>query len=312
MVPTKTTPRPSSLEGKKRTMFCYMEKLIVKLQEHGQLRTAETYRTTLNSFRRFRQDKDLSFRKLDADVLADYEFYLKASGITPNSIGFYMKRLRAVYNKAVEDELIEDRNPFRKISTSSEKTVKRAIPLGAIRKLKELDLSHSPTKRFARDMFLFSFYTRGMSFVDMAFLQKSNLKDGTLSYRRKKTAQTLSMRWEPCMQEISEEYASVASSPYLLPIISEPNGNIPQQCHKTLTLINRHLKDLGRYIGLSLPLTTYVARHSWASIAHDEGIPLSVISEALGHESERTTQIYIASLETQLIDKANKKILKKL
>lgn len=312
MTSKKSKSRSSSTGGRKNTLFKYMERLIARLQDHGQFRTAETYQSTLNSFQRFRQDKDLSFKKLNADLLSDYEYYLKTSGITPNSTIFYLKKLRAVYNRAVEDGLTEDRNPFRKISTSPEKTAKRAIPLETIRKLKELDLSHSPNKRFARDMFLFSFYTRGMSFVDMALLQKSNLKDGTLSYRRKKTAQILTMNWEPCMQQISDEYASAISSPYLLPIIGEPDGNIAQQCHKTLTFINRYLKDLGRDIGLTLPLTTYVARHSWASIAHDEGIPLSVISEAMGHESERTTRIYIASLETQIIDKANKKILNKL
>lgn len=294
------------------TLFKYMEKQIVKLMSRGQNRTAETYRTTLNSFRRFRQDRDLSFKELDTDVLSDYEYYLKKSGITPNSIAFYMKRLRAVYNKAVEDELTEDRNPFRKISTSSEKTIKRAIPLSAIRKLKLLDLSHSPVKRFARDMFLFSFYTRGMSFVDMALLRKSNLKNGILSYRRKKTGQALSIKWEPCMEKLFAEYASTSHSAYLLPIIRKPEEDISKQCHNTQTLVNRHLKDIGRSIGLSLPLTMYVARHSWASIARNEGIPLSVISEGMGHNSERTTRIYLSSLETHIIDTANLQIIGKL
>ena len=294
------------------TLFSYMEKQIVKLLSHDQRRTAETYRTTLNSFRRFREGKDLSFKELDTNLLTDYEYYLKKSGITPNSIAFYMKRLRAVYNKAVEDELAEDQNPFRKISTTSEKTIKRAIPLDTIRKLKKLDLSHSPVKRFARDMFLFSFYTRGMSFVDMVLLQKSDLKNGILSYRRKKTGQALNIKWLPCMQKILAEYTSSSLPPYLLPIIRKPEEDISKQCHNTLTLINRHLKDIGWSLGLTLPLTMYVARHSWASIARNEGIPLSVISEGMGHNSERTTRIYLSSLETQLIDKANNKIIGKL
>ncbi len=294
------------------TVFNYMKEQIGLLQGYGQYRTAETYRTTLNSFRRFRHETDLDFDELDPTLLADYEFYLRRSGITPNSVAFYLKRLRAVYNKAVEEGVTEDRYPFRKVSTTSEKTVKRAIPLKAIRQLKELDLSHCPSKRFARDMFLFSFYTRGMSFVDIALLQKEDLKNGILSYRRRKTGQALTMRWEPCMQRIAAAYASPDDSPYLLSIIREPAQDIPRQCHNALTLINRHLKDLGRSIGLALPLTMYVARHSWASIARHEGIPLSVISEGMGHTSERTTRIYLASLETQVIDRANKKILGKL
>lgn len=160
-------------------------------------------------------------------------------------------------------------------------------------------------------MFLFSFYTRGMAFVDMAYLQKKNLKDNVLTYRRKKTGQLLSIRWEDCMESIVNQYSSL-SSPFLLSIIKEPTSNTRKQYHNALTLINHNLKAIGKELGLTLPLTMYVARHSWASIARDEGIPISVISEGMGHDSESTTQIYLASLETQVIDNANKKILKLL
>ena len=211
----------------------------------------------------------------------------------------------------MEDGYVENKNPFKKVFTSSEKTVKRAIQLKFVRKLKDLDLSYSPSKSFARDMFLFSFYTRGMAFVDMAYLQKKNLKDNVLTYRRKKTGQLLSIRWEDCMENIVDQYSSL-SSPFLLSIIKEPTGNTRKQYHNAQTLINHNLKAIGKELGLTLPLTMYVARHSWASIARDEGIPISVISEGMGHDSESTTQIYLASLETQVIDNANKKILKLL
>ena len=223
-----------------------------------------------------------------------------------------MKKLRAVYNRAVEEGLVGNQNPFKRVFTSSEKTVKRAIPIKYIRQLKELDLSHSSSKCFARDMFLFSFYTRGMSFVDIAYLQKKDLKSGMLTYRRKKTGQLLSMHWEPCMQKIAEQYTPQRPSPYLLSIIRKPNEDTRKQYHNALTLINRNLKEIGKDIGLTLPLTMYVARHSWASIARDEGIPVSVISEGMGHDSEKTTRIYLASLRTEVIDKANRKILKLL
>ena len=294
------------------TLFGYMEKQIVRLQRHGQYRTAETYTSTLNSFRRFREEADLSLQELSSEMLSDYACHLRHSGVAPNTVVFYLKRLRAVYNKAVEDELVEDRRPFRKVSTSSERTVKRAIPLKYIRNLKELDLSHCPSRCFARDMFLFSFYTRGMSFVDMAHLRKANLKGRMLTYRRKKTGQALTVYWEPCMRQIAAKYAAGPSSPYLLSIIRHPEDDVRKQCHTVLTLINRHLKEIGQGIGLTAPLTMYVARHSWATIARDEGVSLSVISEGMGHESEKTTRIYLASLESQVIDKANKKILAKL
>lgn len=294
------------------SLFSYMESQVTKLRGHGQYRTAETYNSTLNSFRYFRKDSDLSLKELSNELLADYAFYLKNRGVSPNTVAFYLKRLRAIYNKAVEEELVENRHPFREISTSSEKTAKRAISLKYIRQLKELDLTHSPSKCFARDMFLFSFYTRGMSFIDMANLQKADLCSDILSYRRKKTGQQLSIHWEPCMKQIAERYQTPPTSPYLLAILRPTDGDPRKQYHSVLTLINRHLKEIGRSIGLSIPLTMYVARHSWASIARNEGIPLSVISEGMGHESERTTRIYLASLEPQIINNANKKILQKL
>lgn len=293
------------------TLFSYMESTIAELRRYGQDRTSETYTSTLNSFRRFRKDRNLYFQDLDSELLLSYECHLKARELSLNTISFYMKRLRAVYNKAAEDGLTDGANPFRKVFTSSEKTVKRALPLKAIKKLKDLDLSSSASKGFARDMFLFSFYTRGMSFVDIAYLRKKDLQDKRLTYRRKKTGRLLSLHWEPCMQEIAGRYSSL-HSPYLISIIKNPAGDTRKQYHNVLTLINRNLKEVGKSIGLQMPLTMYVARHSWASIARSEGIPLSVISESMGHDSERTTLIYLSALEPQTIDRANRKILKLL
>ena len=149
-----------------------------------------------------------------------------------------------------------------------------------------------------------------MSFVDIAYLQKKDLKNGILNYRRKKTSQLLYVRWEPCMQEIIERYAPESNSIYLLNIIKENKTDSRKQYLNALTLINRSLKSIGKLIGLDKPLSMYVARHSWASIAKTEGISLSVISEGMGHDSESTTQIYLASLDSSVIDKANQKIIK--
>ena len=297
-------------EIKDITLFNFIEKLIVKLQKNGQVRTSETYNCTLNSFKRFRRGYDLYFVELDNDLLMSYEYFLKSEGLSMNTISFYMRRLRAIYNRAVEEGLTEQNNLFKKVYTSSEKTVKRAIPLKSIKRLKALDLSYSTAKAFARDMFLFSFYTRGMSFVDIAYLQKKDLKNGVLNYRRKKTGRLLYVRWEPCMQEIIERYAPESNSTYLLNIIKDNKNDARKQYLNALTLINRSLKNLGKLIGLDKPLSMYVARHSWASIAKTEGISLSVISESMGHDSESTTQIYLASLDSSVIDKANKKIIK--
>ena len=294
------------------TLFSYMEQMIARYWRLGQHRTSETYSTTLNSFKRFRADIDVYLEDVDSELMEAYENHLKQNGLSPNTISFYMKHLRAVYKRAVDDELIRDKNPFKRVSTSIEKTAKRAISLKALKRLKAMDLSDNPSKRFARDMFLFSFYTRGMSFVDIAYLQKKNLKGDVLSYRRRKTNQPLKIGWEPDMQEILKLYGADTSSPYLFSIIKDAESNPRKQYQNMQFLINRHLKEIGKGLGLHQPLTMYCARHSWASIAHEEGIPLSIISEGMGHDSEKTTQIYLASLKTEVIDKANRKILRLL
>lgn len=289
-----------------------MEEIIAGLRALGKVRTSETYATTLRSFRRFRGDKDMALDDIDSDMMTAYEAYLHSSGISPNSSSFYMRILRAVYNRAVDKELTADRSPFKHVYTGVDKTVKRAVPLSGIKKIKEMDFSMNPTFDFARDMFLLSFYTRGMSFVDMAYLKKKDLSNGILSYRRRKTGQQLFIRWEKCMQEIVEKY-DTSQSGYLLPIIKpHDERNERKQYLYAAHNINRSLKIIGRKLGLSVPLTMYVARHSWASIARSKNIPLSVISEGMGHDSEATTRIYLASLDTAVIDKANRMILKSL
>ena len=294
------------------TLFSYMEQMIARYWRQGQHRTSETYSTTLNSFKRFRADIDVYLEDIDSELMEAYENHLKQNNLSPNTISFYMKHLRAVYKRAVDDELVKDKNPFKRVSTSIERTAKRAISLKALKRLKAMDLSDNSSKRFARDIFLFSFYTRGMSFVDIAYLQKKNLKGDVLSYRRRKTNQPLKIGWEPDMQEILKRYEADTSSPYLFSIIKDAEGNPRKQYQNMQFLINRHLKEIGKGLGLHQPLTMYCARHSWASIAHEEGIPLSIISEGMGHDSEKTTQIYLASLKTEVIDKANRKILKLL
>ena len=294
----------------KHSLFVYMEELVVQYRSYGQIRTSETYLTTLNSFKRFRMNVDVVLEEINSELLLSYEYYLKVKGVSPNTISFYMHRLRAVYNRAVEQGLIEQRFPFRKVKTSIEKTAKRAIPIKYIRKLKSLDLEKSPSLAFARDMFLFSFYTRGMSFIDIAYLHKKDLRNGFLTYRRKKTGQKLQIHWEMCMQQILNLHPANANSPFMLSIIENSEKDCRRQYQNALTRINRNLKKLGEKVGLEVPLTMYVARHSWATTAHNEGIPLAVICEGMGHYNEKTTQIYLASLENSVVDKANRKIIK--
>ncbi len=295
---------------KETSLFSFMHSVIIQLRQMGKIRTSETYTATLKSFMEFREEQDVPLDGVNSDLMLLYEAHLKAKGVRMNTISFYMRILRAVYNRAVEKELTPQKYPFRHVYTGVDKTVKRAVSVKVIKALKELDLSMKSSLDFARDMFMFSFYTRGMSFVDMAYLKKTDLQNGILTYCRRKTGQQLTVKWEKCMEEIIKKYPS-NSSVYLLPII-KAQGNERKQYDNALHLVNYRLKDLSRMLKLQRPLTMYVARHSWASVAKVRNVPLSVISEGMGHDSEKTTQIYLASLEASVVDKANKMILELL
>ena len=281
---------------------------IARLKRLGKIRTSETYTAALRSFSGFMNDKEVLFDQLNADLIAEYEAYLKGRGNSPNTVSFYMRILKAVYNRAVEKELTEQKHPFKSVYTGVEKTLKRAISLNDLKHIKGLDLSLKPNLDFARDMFLFCFYTRGMSFIDMAYLRKKDLQNGILSYRRRKTGQQLFIKWERCMQEIVDKYP-INETEYLLPIITKRDEDYRKQYTNELHRVNHLLKKIGKQLDLPILLTMYVGRHSWASIAKSRNVPISVISEGMGHDSENTTQIYLASLDTSVVDKANKKIL---
>ena len=281
---------------------------IARLKRLGKIRTSETYTAALRSFSGFMNDKEVLFDQLNADLIAEYEAYLKGRGNSPNTVSFYMRILKAVYNRAVEDGLTEQRHPFKSVYTGVEKTLKRAISLNDLKHIKGLDLSLKPNLDFARDMFLFCFYTRGMSFIDMAYLRKKDLQNGILSYRRRKTGQQLFIKWERCMQEIVDKYP-INETEYLLQNITKRDEDYRKQYTNELHRVNHLLKKIGKQLDLPILLTMYVGRHSWASIAKSRNVPISVISEGMGHDSENTTQIYLASLDTSVVDKANKKIL---
>lgn len=296
----------------KSTFFTFMQHRIDQLEQLGRFRTAETHRATLQSFILFRNGKDLSISRFNSDLMLLYEAFLKNRRVCPNTISFYMRILRAVYNQAAEKGLCSQKYPFKHVYTGIDKTVKRALTLNHLKALKALPLGNEPRLAFARDLFLFSFYTRGMSFIDMAYLHKKDINNYTLSYRRRKTGQCIYIQWERCMQDIVNRYPTPPESPYLLPILCPPytSGLQERRCYqKALHSINHQLKILSKRMGLPAPLTTYVARHTWASIARNQDIPIPVISEGLGHHSEQTTRIYLTSLDTSIIDEANRKII---
>ena len=286
----------------------FSETVIDKTREEGHLALASKYHTSLSSFKRFLNGRYLAFEGINTSLMLSYETYLRKLGLCPNTTSFYMRNLRAIYNRAVEQGLASQSHPFARVYTGIAKTLKRAVNAGEVQKIKAQKLPPHSAADFSRDIFLFSLYTCGMSPIDIAYLKKSNIHDGILVYNRQKTGQQIQIRWEKCMQQLVDKYAR-DNSPYLFPIISSPGIDETRQYQNKIHLINHHLKKLGQQLGLPSKLTIYVARHSWASIAKSQNVPIAAISEAMGHTSERTTLIYLKLFENTLVESANQKVL---
>lgn len=284
----------------------FMTRCVKEFKTKGKESTACKYKVTLVRFLDFRNGIDVSFNDITPCLLKQFEDYLTKRDVTMNTISFYMRIIRAVYNKAVREGLATEQNLFKDVYTGIAKTEKRAVDEKIIQRLKVISL---PDKlAFARDMFMFSFYTRGMSFVDMSNLRKSDYMNGILSYRRSKTGQLLKIRIEPCISEIINRYAKYCRNDQnLLPITLFSGVEI--RYSTAIRIHNNRLKMISEIMSIIPYLTSYVSRHTWASIARKKGINLSVISEGMGHTSEKTTQIYLASFDQNLLDEANKIVI---
>lgn len=292
------------------TLFNFIRSMITKKTAAKRYGTAKTYRDSLASFSSFRNGKDITFDDLNEDIINQYEAWMKNKGLKRNSSSCYLRTFKTLYLKAVDMGLTDDRDIFRHVFTGFATTTKRAISIDAIKAIRKLNLENNPALAFARDMFMLSLYLQGMAFVDIAYLKKSDIRNGQLQYSRKKTGQALTISWEKPMQEIVDAYSHLTKdTPYLLPVITTQDGTERKQYEKAEHNVNRNLKKIGEMAGLHIPLTTYVARHSWASIMRDMGNDITVVSKGLGHEDIKTTQIYLSTIDTAVVTRANKRFL---
>lgn len=296
-----------------QSVFMFFRQQIAKKEQMQCVGTKNNYTNAVNRFIEFRNQKDLTFSQMTADMMEMYQAWLWNRGVGQNTVSFYLRTLRTLHHKAVEAEQATSNDIFAHVQTANVRTAKRAISVKDIRKIEKLDLPRGSSLDKARDMFLFSFYLRGMAFVDMAFLKKSDLKCGLVSYNRRKTHQNLNIEWIKPMQAIIDKYAEqTKDSPYMLPILTGKETSPYTQYRKVEYNTNYNLKKIGKMIGLKIPLTTYVARHTWASIALHMNIPIATISEGMGHNSYKTTQIYLESIDVATINEANKRIIRKV
>lgn len=287
----------------------FAQNLIEKMKQIGKDKMAKRFSATISSLAKYTEHEDIPWQEFNSTLILGYEEFLLERGLCRNSTSYYMRNLRSIANKAAEHGFSLCPNPFKHVYMGVDKTVKRAISLKTICRIRDIDLSESPFLDFARNVFMFSFYTRGMSFVDIAFLKKSDLQNGTIRYRRRKTHQLIQVKVEAQTRKTMENMGECMST-YLLPIITDDTENIEQQYLNAYHRVNRNLKKIGELIGLETKLTMYVARHAWASIARSNNIPISTISDAMGHDSETTTRIYLSTLDTSSVDRANSKIMK--
>lgn len=296
-----------------KTIYTYAYSLITEAKQTGRYSTAGIYTSTINSFIRFAQNDELTFDALTPGFIKKYEEYLLTEGRRHNTISAYMRMLRSISYQAAEQGIpfkVSVEELFEFVFTGYEPTVKRAVPPAIIRKLAQLDLDNRPALCFSRDIFLLSFYLRGIPFVDLAHLRKTDVKYNTIHYYRQKTRQQLSVYIEPYAGQILRKYQKRAEdSPYLLPILSLSGEKGYKQYKSALRLYNEHLHRLSKMIGMNTPLTSYVARHSWATTAKEEGVAISLISESLGHTSEKVTHVYLASFNNNAMSKANRKVI---
>ncbi|WP_455638916.1 tyrosine-type recombinase/integrase [Parabacteroides sp.] len=285
----------------------YMQNVIEQKKMVRSTSTVRNYQSTLAVFSSFYQGRKLlPVDGITGGLLKEFEEYLLARHLSINTVSFYFRILSAVWHQAVAEGLIEKQpSPFHEVCTRIEKTRKRAIDECSIKKLEELSLEDTSGLSLARDLFLFCYYARGMTFVDLAYLTPANIKGKTLTYVRKKTGQKLVIELLPVMMELLRKYRSKGQK-YLFPILKSDQPTF-RDYTSALRLQNKRLKKLGKKIGCYL--STYVARHSWASIAHKRGIAEEVISESMGHTSVKTTRIYIAALDNRMIDRANKVVI---
>ena len=296
------------IENDSLSLLGYFDLLIKRKHEMMRFGIMKSYKSTRSSLAKFLNYEHTRISDVDFTFVRQYEQYLVGSGITPNTICFYVRNFKSVYNQAIVDGYsLTEKVPFKHVQAKMQKTIKRALDREDLIRVRDLDLGSYKTLTFARDIFLFSFYSRGMSMIDILHLTQKNTEKGILSYRRKKTNQYIEMSITKELSYLIDKYKN--DSEYLFPVF---NGADSQELRKmaqaSLDKTNRHLKKIGKILQLDIDLTTYVARHSWATQAKQRGVATSIISEGLGHSSEKTTQIYLKAFDRSTLDELNDEI----
>jgi site-specific recombinase XerD len=296
------------------TFITFADKLIAQMIETNKTGNALVYQTAVNQLMVCVNNDQLLFSDIDYEVLEKFSNYLIKKGLRVNTISNYIRTVRAIYNKAIKLKVVERScYPFHDFSIKSEKTAKRAISKDDITKLKQLNLEVNSTAERSLKCFLLSFYLRGISFTDLAYLKQSNIIDGRVVYKRRKTHKNYSIKLFPEAQVMFEQL-HVDGSDYLLPILpnntQEDSIETKKVIRQYIKTTNKYLKRMSEQVGLCSPVTTYTSRHSFGTIAKRLGYSNELIAEALGHEyGNKITNIYLDSFDTDVLDTMHKHVI---
>lgn len=303
----KPTLAPKPIKTVQVTVFEFTNSLISELRLDNKIGNAWVYEATVSALAKYHPESKLYFEQIDYKFLDKYNKYLLRGGAKPNTAFLYLRTLRAIYNKAIKHKVV-DRTlyPFHDISLKGERTKKRAIDKQLISEIVNLQLPLGSSIRQVRDWFLLSFYLVGISIVDLALLKSGNVKGNRVTYKRQKTGKLYDIKLVPQAVAILNEYKHHGE--FLLPIINRSTKNAEERLRliKDRTrFANKYLKQIASLISAEDSITTYTARHSWATICKKLGFSIEVIAEALGHEyGNKTTAVYLDSFDQEIIDRA--------
>jgi site-specific recombinase XerD len=289
------------------------ESLAKEFAEANRLGNARSYRGTLSILKKFNRGRDVSFRDLTYSLLTKLEYDHIKKGNTLNGLAVYMRTIRAIYNEAIKRGLVEQElYPFKAYTIKTTKTRKRAISMDAIKRIQNKHIESKHPLFHARNYFLASFYLFGISFTDLAHLKVSNIIDGRIQYDRQKTDKPYNIKIVPEVQAIFDHYLpGKDKDDYIFPIIhrivAEETYVEIQDARKRF---NKKLKKLADLCEIQENLTSYVSRHSFATRAKNLGVPIASISDMLGHSSTSTTEVYLDTLPSDIIDDFHEKIIR--
>ena len=293
-------------------VVAFMKQVADGLQMEGNFGTAHVYRSSLNAIIAYRGKGDFTFNEVTPEWLKGFEIHLRSRGCSWNTVSTYLRTFRAVYNRAVDSgRAVYVPHLFRSVYTGTRADRKRALDTEDMQKVfTQLPQSSAVTSdmRRTQGLFVLMFLLRGLPFVDLAYLRKSDLHDNVITYRRRKTGRPLSVTLTPEAMAILKRYMNRdASSPYLNS--REGTKEAYHEYQLALRNFNRQLMLLGEMLGLGDKLSSYTARHTWATTAYYCEIHPGVISEAMGHSSITVTETYLKPFRNKKIDEANRKVV---